>query len=180
MHDRQVWKLLLHLGRRQPQVYVFQGAAWFVLAAAAALAVASLGPQPPKPLSPSLASPTKTCNATVRQQLAELLPGQWWPCGVAVFPAVWKCCWAACSPALLLKPKLCVMMATCRNVGALGCMQSQVRVYRRWCSSRSQETVFVLCQVKSSSIGRLLDFSWILWIFRSSLFPSSIFFRLLL
>lgn len=67
-------------------------------AAAAALAVVGLDPQLPNLLGPSLASPMQTGNCTMPQQVAELLPGQWWPCGVTVAPAAWKCCWAACSP----------------------------------------------------------------------------------
>lgn len=67
-------------------------------AAAAALAVPRLSPQLPNPLGTSLAPPMQTSNCTMPQQLAELLAGQWWPCGVTVAPAAWKCCWAACLP----------------------------------------------------------------------------------
>lgn len=68
----------------------------------------------------------------------------------------WGTCWAG------------GMRWEIRNAGALSCTRSQVMFNKHWPSLRPEETPFVLCQTKSLSIGKLLDFSWLLWMFHSA------------
>ena len=54
-----------------------------------------------------------------------------------------------------------------RNARVLSCTQSQVMFSKHWGSLGSEETPFVFCQPKSLSLGKALDFSWLLWIVSS-------------